>query len=191
MTDADLSIIENTGRRCAVCHTGRRWRDFTVVRPKNGEPIVMCAACQARYGDKPPVGKAQPEPTTVRVPPEPDQRQRPSGSGSRGPGDQPRQAGDRLKRVLRQLPPGEHSTGRIARAAGLNHAKVLSRLHALQEAGEVRRIGKRWSADPPSTDLEAAFDRLQARTGNLRIVRETPPSSASNEETGSSSSSSR
>jgi hypothetical protein len=186
MTDEDLTIIEGAGRRCAVCHTGRRWRDFQVVRPENGEPVVMCAACKARYGEKPPtvVAEPQPEPTPAAPPPEPEQKKPARRS-------RPRQSEDRLKRALRELPPGEHSTGRIAKAAGLNHAKVLSRLHALQEAGEVRQIGKHWSADRPSTDLEAAFDRLQARTGNLRIVRETRSSSSSEEEKASSSSSAR
>ncbi len=187
MTDEDLTIIENAGRRCAVCYTGRRWRDFEVVRPDGHEPVVMCAACKARYGEKPPVVEAQPvaepKPAAQAAPEEPQKkparRARPA-----------RQSEDRLKRALRELPPGEHSTGRIAKAAGLNHAKVLSRLHALQEAGEVRQIGKHWSADRPSTDLEAAFDRLQARTGNLRIVRETRSSSSSQEEEKASSSSS-
>ncbi len=41
----------------------------------------------------------------------------------------------------------------------------------MEAAGEVQRVGSRWSADRPSTDLEAAFDRLEARTGNLRIIR--------------------
>jgi DNA-binding IclR family transcriptional regulator len=70
------------------------------------------------------------------------------------------------------LPAGEHSTERIAKAAGLNRAKVLARLQALQDAGEVQQAGKHWSTVPPATDLEAAFDRLQATTGNLRIIRE-------------------
>ncbi|MDQ6806050.1 MAG: hypothetical protein M3065_14035 [Actinomycetota bacterium] len=182
MTDEDLTIIEEAGRRCAVCHTGRRWRDFQVVRPENAEPVVMCAACTARYGEKPPVAVAEPQPEPVAAP-EPEPEQKKPARRSR-----PRQSEDRLKRALRELPPGEHSTGRIAKAAGLNHAKVLSRLHALQEAGEVRQIGKHWSADRPSTDLEAAFDRLQARTGNLRIVRETRPSSSEEEKASSSSS---
>jgi hypothetical protein len=180
MTDEHLTIIEKAGRRCAVCHTGRRWRDFQVVQPEDGVPVVMCAACKARYGEKPPVAEAQPEPVPAAAP-EPTEKKPPRRS-------RPRQSEDRLKRALRELPPGEHSTGRIAKAAGLNHAKVLSRLHALQEAGEVRQVGKHWSADRPSTDLEAAFDRLQARTGNLRIVREPRPAASSEEEKASSSS---
>jgi hypothetical protein len=174
MTDEDLTIIENAGRRCAICHTGRRWRDFSVLRPEGREPIVMCAACTARYGEKPPVAEAKP--VEAQTEPEAAPKKKPARRS------RPRQSEDRLKRALRELPPGEHSTGRIAKAAGLNHAKVLSRLHKLQEAGEVRQIGKHWSADRPSTDLEAAFDRLQARTGNLRIVRETRPSSQAQQE---------
>jgi predicted Rossmann fold nucleotide-binding protein DprA/Smf involved in DNA uptake len=82
---------------------------------------------------------------------------------------------DRLRRALRELPREPHSVGQIAKAAGLNHAKTLSRLHALRAAGEVQQVGKRWSSEPPSTDIEAAFDRLQARTSNLRIVRDREP----------------
>ena len=84
----------------------------------------------------------------------------------------PRQHEDRLKRVLRELPRGEHSTGRIAKAAGLNHAKTLGRLRQLEASGEVRQVGKRWSTERPSTDLEGAFERLEARTSNIRIVRD-------------------
>jgi predicted Rossmann fold nucleotide-binding protein DprA/Smf involved in DNA uptake len=82
-----------------------------------------------------------------------------------------RQREDRLRRALRELPAGAHSTARIAKAAGLNETKVLSRLRSLEAAGEVQRVGKRWSTERPSTDLEAAFDRLQAGTSNLRIIR--------------------
>jgi hypothetical protein len=76
--------------------------------------------------------------------------------------------------VLRELPRGEHSTGRIAKAAGLNHTKTLGRLRQLEASGEVRQVGKRWSTERPSTDLEGAFDRLQAHTSNIRIVRDRP-----------------
>jgi hypothetical protein len=161
MSPEDLAEIEQAGRRCAVCRSGRRWRSFEVVRPEDGAPVVMCAACRARFGEKPLAPKA-PEPA-----PEPPS---PPSKPARPP--RSRQPEDRLKRALRQLPPGEHSTGRIAKAAGLNHAKVLARLHALEAAGEVQQVGRHWSTERPSTELEAAFDRLQARTGNLRIVRE-------------------
>jgi hypothetical protein len=158
----DLVEIERAGRRCAVCRTGRHWRRFKVVRPSGGEPVVMCAACQARYGDAPPapeIPKAAPAPA-----PEPAPRSQP---------ERPKQQHeDRLKRALRELPRGEHSTGRIAKAAGLNHAKTLGRLRQLEASGEVTQVGRRWSTERPSTDLEGAFDRLQARTSNIRIVRD-------------------
>jgi hypothetical protein len=77
-----------------------------------------------------------------------------------------------VRRALRELPGEVHSVGQIAKAAGFNHEKTLGRLHALQAAGEVQQVGKRWSSEPPSTDVEAAFDRLQARTSNLRIIRD-------------------
>ena len=82
---------------------------------------------------------------------------------------------DRVKKALRELPRGEHSTGRIAKAAGLNQAKTLRRLRQLEASDEVREVGKRWSTEPPSSDLEGAFDRLQARTSNIRIVRDRSP----------------
>ena len=80
-----------------------------------------------------------------------------------------------MKKALRELPRGEHSTGRIAKAAGLNHAKTLRRLRELEASGGVRGVGKRWSTEPPPTDLEEAFDRLKARTSNIRIVRDRSP----------------
>jgi predicted Rossmann fold nucleotide-binding protein DprA/Smf involved in DNA uptake len=85
---------------------------------------------------------------------------------------EPQAREDRVKKALRELPRGEHSTGRIAKAAGLNHAKTLRRLRQLEASGGVREVGKRWSTEPPSSDLEGALDRLQARTSNIRIVRD-------------------
>ena len=84
----------------------------------------------------------------------------------------PEEHEDRVKKALRELARGEHSTGRIAKAAGLNHTKTLRRLRQLEASGEVREVGKRWSTEPPPTDLEGALDRLQARTSNIRIVRD-------------------
>jgi hypothetical protein len=165
MSTEDLATIEAAGRRCAVCHTGRHWRQFEVVRPEGRDPIVMCGACHARFGEQVPAAEPVKEAEPTPAPKQQQPRKAPRKPRTRQPED-------RLKRALRELPPGEHSTGRIAKAAGLNHTKVLSRLHAMQEAGEIQQIGNRWSTERPSTDLEAAFDRLQARTGNLRIVRE-------------------
>jgi hypothetical protein len=77
-----------------------------------------------------------------------------------------------VRRVLRELPKGEHTTGSIAKAAGLNHAKTLRRLRQLAEAHEIRQVGKRWSTEPPPNELDEALERLRARTSNIRIVRD-------------------
>jgi hypothetical protein len=162
MSSENLTAPLTEARRCAVCHTGRHSRNFELVEREGREPVLMCAACHARFGEsasapepaepaRPVVSKPAKAPAKPKPTPEPQ---------------------DRLKRALRELPPGEHSTGRIAKLAGLNTAKVLARLQALEAAGEVQQVGKHWSTGRPATDLEAAFDRLQARTGNLRIVRE-------------------
>ncbi len=129
--------------------------------------MVLCPACRARVGDSLPTSAPAP---TAATPATPAPQAPAATAPDATPASPPRE--DRVKRVLRELPPGEYSTGRIAKAAGLNHGKVLARLHSLEEAGEVRQVGKRWSTERPPTDLEEAMDRLQARTGNLRIVRE-------------------
>src|SRR5439155_17281073 len=77
---------------------------------------------------------------------------------------------DRLRAALRRLP-ASFSTAMAARAAGISDGKALARLTDLERAGEVRRIGKRWSTESPPSDVAAAMDRLEARTSNLRIVR--------------------
>ncbi len=124
----------------------------------------MCAACRARYGAAPPV------PTTQKAAAAPV-----SQPEAAAPKQGPARREDRLRKALRELPREAHSVGQLAKAAGLNHEKTLSRLHALHAAGEVQQVGKRWTSEPPSTDVEAAFDRLQARTSNLRIVRDREP----------------
>jgi hypothetical protein len=80
-----------------------------------------------------------------------------------------------LRKALGELPRGEYAPARIAKAAGLNHDKALDRLRQLEAAGEIRQVGNRWSTEPALSDLEEAFDRLQARTSNLRIVRSSTP----------------
>jgi hypothetical protein len=213
MTAEDLNEIESAGRRCAMCHTGRRWRQFVVVRQEGRPPVVMCPACNARYGAAPPVPAteqattaqpaparaartAAPAPAAAAPADQPDsapaaqsapaRAEQPAAArngkaaGSRDEQDgsssasKPRSAPreDRLRKALRELPHGEHSVARIAKAAGLNHEKTVRRLQTLHAAGEVQQVGKRWSNEPPSTDIEAAMDRLQARTTNLRIVRD-------------------
>ena len=163
----DLIEIENAGRRCAVCHSGRGWRRFELVRPAGREPIVLCGSCRTRFGDDPPVGrKPAPALEAVPAPAEPLEppRQR---SDERGIAQRP----DRLRAAVRNLP-GPFSTAMAARAAGLNRDKALARLQDLERRGEVRRVGKRWSTEAPPSNVAAAMDRLQARTSNIRIVRE-------------------
>ena len=163
----ELLQIESAGRRCGVCRSGRGWRRFELVRPADREPIVLCGGCRARFGDDPPVGR-KPAPPSEPIPaaaePLAPPQQRP---GERGTDRRP----DRLRAALGRLP-GSFSTAMAARAAGLNSDKVLARLEGLERRGEVRRVGKRWSRESPPSDVAAAMDRLEARTSNLRIVRE-------------------
>jgi predicted Rossmann fold nucleotide-binding protein DprA/Smf involved in DNA uptake len=124
----------------------------------------MCAACRARYGAAPSPPATEKAAAAPVAPAETAAPKQPAA---------PRE--DRLRKALRELPPTPHSVGQVAKAAGLNHEKTLKRLRALQAAGEVQQVGKRWSSQPPSTDVEAAFDRLQAQTSNLRIIRDREP----------------
>ena len=167
MDPEELAAIDRAGRRCAVCRSGRRWREFTVLRPDGGEPVVMCAACRARYGDAPPARPAG-EPTEAPADPTADSIR--ATPARRAPDRE-----DRVRKVLRELPNGEYTTGKIAKAAGLQQAKTLRRLRQLAASGEIREVGKRWSTEPPPTDLDEALDRLQARTSNIRIVRDRSP----------------
>ncbi|MGO9890400.1 MAG: hypothetical protein ACLP0L_21225 [Solirubrobacteraceae bacterium] len=164
MDPEDLAVIDRVGRRCAVCRSGRRWREFTVVRPDGREPVVMCAACRARYGDAPPAPPvSEPaEAPTVRA----------ADSTPATPARRAPEREDRVRRALRELPDGEYTTGRIAKAAGLPQDKTLRRLSQLAASGEIRQVGKRWSTEPPSTDLDEALDRLKAQTSNIRIVQD-------------------
>jgi hypothetical protein len=175
MDTEELAAIDRAGRRCAVCRTGRRWREFTILRPDSGDPVVICPACRARYGDAPPVGPAR-ERTDAPVGPARERTDAPVARAaeptSTTPERRPPEQEDRVRRVLRDLPKGEHSTGRIAKAAGLNHAKTLRRLRQLAAAGEVREVGKRWSTERAPTDVDEALERLKARTSNIRIVRD-------------------
>jgi hypothetical protein len=161
-----LAPIDRAGRRCAVCRTGRRWREFTVVEPEHGQPVLMCPACQARHGTAPP---SLPPAERPNVPPPTED----APSTTPEPRSQERE--DRVRRALRELSGGEYSTGRIAKAAALNEAKTLRRLRELAASGEVRQVGKRWSTDRAPTEIDLALDRLQARTNNIRVIRDRPP----------------
>lgn len=166
MNAEDLTELERAGHRCAVCHSGRGWRRFEVVRPVGRDPVVLCGACRARFGDDPPVGrKPEPPPEPAAAPPK-KRPQKPRGGGQRG-----ERRPDRLRAALPKLP-GTFTTATAARAAGLNNAKTLARLHELERRGEVRRVGNRWSTQAPPSEIASAMDRLAARTTNLRIVKD-------------------
>lgn len=156
----EVAAIDRAGRRCAVCRSGRHWREFTVLQPDGREPVVMCGACRARYGNAPPARPAG------------DLSEPPADSNPETPAPRAPEREDRVRKVLRELPNGEYTTGKIAKAAGLQQAKTLRRLRQLAASGEIREVGKRWSTEPAPTDLDQALDRLQARTSNIRIVRD-------------------
>jgi hypothetical protein len=133
LNDEDLIEIERNGRRCGVCRSGRRWRDFEVLREEGREPMVMCPACHARHGQTPTAH-------ITREVAKPSVTQPPVTQPTAPQADhQPVQREDRLKKALSELPRGEYATARIAKAAGLNHDKALARLQQLQATGEVRQ----------------------------------------------------
>jgi hypothetical protein len=178
MNSEDLTEIERAGRRCAVCHSGRGWRKFDVVRADGREPVVLCASCKARFADGPPLGREtapapEPEPVAavVEKPKRAKPRPRPRRTEDRPQRDQ---RPDRLRAALPKLP-SSFSTAMAARAAGLNTDRTLARLQDLERRGEIRRDGNRWTTEAPPTDLTAAIDRLEARTSNLRIIRDRAP----------------
>ena len=165
MNGEDLIEIERAGRRCGVCRSGRGWRRFEVVRSPGREPVVLCGSCRARFGDDPPIGrKPAPEPASPDVsavpPPEPQPEK-----------GQTKPDRDRMRTALREMP-GSFSTAMVARATGLNKGKALARLQDLEQRGEVHRVGNRWSTGLSPDAVALAMDRLQARTSNLRIVRD-------------------
>jgi hypothetical protein len=163
----DLSEIERVGHRCGVCRSGRGWRRFEIVRRAEREPVVLCGSCRARFGDDPPVAR-KPEPELVPTPAASKLFSRPKpDAGERRTDRRP----DRLRAALGKLP-GSFSTTMAARAAGLNNDKTLAGLHDMERRGELQRVGNRWSTESPPSEIAAAMDRLEARTSNLRIVRE-------------------
>jgi hypothetical protein len=164
MSGQDPIEIERAGRRCGVCRSGRGWRRFELVRPTGREPVVLCGGCRARFGDDPPIGrKPAPQPAGPDTPPLPP----PTAQANKG---QTQPGRDRLRAALREMP-ASFSTAMVARAAGLNKAKVRVRLHDLERRGEIHRTGNRWSTGPSPDAVALAIDRLEARTSNLRIVR--------------------
>ena len=163
----DLTEIERAGRRCGVCRSGRGWRRFEIVRPAEREPVVLCGSCRARFGDDPPVGRNR----AVASEPVPAVAEPLSPAKLRAGERRSEQRPDRLRAALGKMP-GSFSTAMAARAVGLNNDKARARLQELERRGEVRRVGNRWSTESPPSDVAAAIDRLEARTSNLRIVRD-------------------
>ena len=176
MRTEELIEIENAGRRCAVCRSGRGWRRFELVRPAGREPIVLCGSCRARFGDDPPVGrKPAPALRAVPAPAEPlaPPRRHPDRRGIE-------QRPDRLRAALRDLP-GSFSTAMAARAAGLTATRrsrgyrtwsAAARSGASASAGRLRRHRatslRRW----------IAFRRERATfgsSGNGRASADEPP----------------
>ena len=157
--------MERAGRRCGVCRSGRGWRRFEVVHPPEREPVVLCGSCRARFGEDPPIGrKPAPEPARPDASPVPAPKAQ-AESGQTTPGR------DRLRAALGEMS-GLFSAAMVARAAGLNKGRALARLQDLERRGEVHRVGNRWSIGPSPDAVALAMDRLQARTSNLRIVRD-------------------
>ena len=202
MDSEDLTEIEGAGRRCSVCHSGRGWRRLEVVRPTDREPVVLCPSCRARVGDKLAAEPAaEPTPAAPRaVAPRATSRNATSRNATAknvtaktatantataktaaaktrspstpNPGErQSEPRPDRLRTALAEMT-GSFSTAMAARAAGINNDKALARLQDLERQGEVHRVGNRWSTQSPPSDVAAAIDRLEARTSNLRIIRE-------------------
>ena len=138
----ELIELENAGRRCGVCRSGRGWRRFELVRPAQGEPIVLCGGCRARFGDDPPVGR-EPAPALEPVPAVAEalapSQPRPGGRGTdRRP--------DRLRAALGKLP-SSFSTAMAARAAGLTATR---RLLGSRTWSATARSGASASAGRPS-----------------------------------------
>ena len=163
----DLTEIERAGRRCGVCRSGRGWRRFEIVRPAAREPVVLCGSCRARFGDDPPVGRNP----AVASEPVPALAQPLSPAKPRAGERRSEQRPDRLRAALGKMS-GLFSTAMAARAAGLNNDRARARLQNLERSGEIRRVGNRCSTESPPDDVAAAIDRLEARTSNLRIVRD-------------------
>jgi hypothetical protein len=167
MATEDLTDIEPAGRRCGVCRSARGWRRFQIVHPAGREPVLLCRSCRARFDDDPPPTRT-PEPTSEPAAGATKPLSPPAKPPAGERRSEPRP--DRLRTALSTMP-GTFSTAMAARAARLSNDKTLARLQDLERRREVRRVGNRWSTEPPPSDLAAAIDRLEARTSNLRIVR--------------------
>ena len=151
MRTEDLIEIENAGRRCAVCHSGRGWRRFGLLRPAGREPIVLCGSCRARFGDDPPAScklARAVEAVPAAAEPLAPARQR---SDERGTARRP----DRLRAAVRELP-GSFSTAMAARAAGLT---AIRRSRVCRIWSATARSGVSASAGRPSRRRATSLQR--------------------------------
>jgi hypothetical protein len=93
MNEEDITTIESAGRRCAVCRSGRHWREFDVVRAEGRDPVVLCPACHARYGETPPLKAGQEAPAPPVPEPkaqnhnQPQSQTQPQAEGALEPGE--------------------------------------------------------------------------------------------------------
>ena len=166
MNNEDLNEIERAGRRCAVCHSGRGWRRFEVLRAAEHEPIVLCASCKARYGDDPPVAR---KPVAVAAP-EPAARARARarnvqrGGASPGPAS-PEPNPDRIAsarpwanypaRSRRRWPPEPPASTKTRRSPDCRTSSGAARSGATVTAGRPRL--------PPPTSPQRSIGSRPAR----------------------------
>jgi hypothetical protein len=69
--------------------------------------------------------------------------------------------------------PGMFSTTTRLEQRASTKNKALARLHDLERSGEVHRVSNRWGTSPDV--LASVMDGLEARTSNLRIIRDRTP----------------
>ena len=77
---------------------------------------------------------------------------------------------DRLRAALRKLPGCSRRRWPPGRQVLAARRRLPGSGPGAPRRGPTRR--QRWSTEPPRSDVAAAMDRLEARTSNLRIVRE-------------------
>ena len=192
MTPEDLTVLEQSRRRCSVCRTGRRWRTFEVVRREGHQPVVMCGACRARFGDAAPTATVAEKATAAEVPAEQQaaapakrrsKRRRPSGQGSRSTDSSARLSqrtgsSERSARFLRvtlhgpdrQGGPPQRGQGASASAApGGFRRGAQSRSQVVDGAAvDGSRCGVR---PPPSAHEQSSHRQRRRRTGPDSLSR--------------------
>jgi len=149
MNAEDVAEIERAGRRCGVCHSGRAWRRFEIVRSAERGPVVLCGGCRVRFGDDLPVArKPEPAPEPAPAPAEPL-----SLPKLRAGKPRTERRPDRLRAALRKMP-GSFSNAMAARGRGSADHQLARRRttidtgHAavtkgLRESWWGKRVGRR------------------------------------------------